>query len=97
MESESEHGAVHVPPAGLPRALPLIRVIAMLADANPNGDIFGGWLLSQMDLAGGSLAARRARGDARRWPSTAWSSMSRSLSGTRSAATANSSRQGAAR
>ena len=62
MKSKSEHDAVHVPLAGLPRALPLIRVIAMLADANPNGDIFGGWLLSQMDLAGGSLAARRARG-----------------------------------
>ena len=30
-----------------------IRTIAMPADANPNGDIFGGWLLSQMDLAGG--------------------------------------------
>jgi acyl-CoA thioesterase YciA len=36
--------------------------MAMPADANPNGDIFGGWLLSQMDLAGGALAARRARG-----------------------------------
>src|SRR5260370_1812520 len=42
--------------------MPLIRVIAMPAAANPNGDIFGGWLLSQMDLAGGSLAAQRARG-----------------------------------
>jgi len=31
-------------------------------DANPNGDIFGGWLLAQMDLAGGSAAAQRARG-----------------------------------
>jgi len=48
--------------AELPRTLPLVRVIAMPADANPNGDIFGGWLLSQMDLAGGSLAAQRARG-----------------------------------
>jgi acyl-CoA thioesterase YciA len=45
-----------------PRALPLVRVIAMPADANPNGDIFGGWLLAQMDLAGGSLATQRARG-----------------------------------
>jgi acyl-CoA thioesterase YciA len=34
----------------------------MPADANPNGDIFGGWLLAQMDLAGGSLATQRARG-----------------------------------
>jgi acyl-CoA thioesterase YciA len=45
-----------------PNAEPLVRVIAMPADANPNGDIFGGWLLSQMDLAGGNLALRRARG-----------------------------------
>jgi acyl-CoA thioesterase YciA len=34
----------------------------MPADANPFGDIFGGWLLAQMDLAGGTVAARRARG-----------------------------------
>jgi acyl-CoA thioesterase YciA len=46
----------------LPRTMPLVRVMAMPADANPNGDIFGGWLLSQMDLAGGSLATQRARG-----------------------------------
>jgi acyl-CoA thioesterase YciA len=46
----------------VPATLPLVRVIAMPADANPNGDIFGGWLLAQMDLAGGSLAAQRAQG-----------------------------------
>jgi len=46
----------------LPSNPPLIRVIAMPADANPNGDIFGGWLLAQMDLAGGNLAVQRARG-----------------------------------
>jgi acyl-CoA thioesterase YciA len=34
----------------------------MPADANPNGDIFGGWLMSQMDLAGGTYAAHEARG-----------------------------------
>jgi acyl-CoA thioesterase YciA len=39
-----------------------IRTLAMPADANPNGDIFGGWVLSQMDIAGGIMAARRARG-----------------------------------
>src|SRR3546814_19442143 len=38
------------------------RTTAMPADANPNGDIFGGWVLSQMDVAGGLAAARRARG-----------------------------------
>ncbi len=46
----------------LPKSAPLIRVTAMPADANPNGDIFGGWLLAQMDLAGGNLAMQRARG-----------------------------------
>ena len=45
-----------------PNVEPIIRVIAMPADTNPNGDIFGGWLLSQMDLAGGSLASRTSRG-----------------------------------
>src|SRR5215470_12305515 len=45
-----------------PRGEPLIRTIAMPADANPSGDIFGGWLMAQMDLAAGNAAARRARG-----------------------------------
>ena len=41
---------------------PAIRAIDLPADANGNGDIFGGWIMSQMDLAGGSVAAVRARG-----------------------------------
>ena len=41
---------------------PDIRVIAMPADTNPSGDIFGGWLMANMDLAAGNAAARRARG-----------------------------------
>jgi acyl-CoA thioesterase YciA len=41
---------------------PVIRTIAMPADANPAGDIFGGWLMSQMDLAASSVATHRARG-----------------------------------
>jgi acyl-CoA thioesterase YciA len=41
---------------------PAIRTVAMPADTNPAGDIFGGWLMSQMDLAAGSAAARRAKG-----------------------------------
>jgi acyl-CoA thioesterase YciA len=45
-----------------PALEPALRNIAMPADANANGDIFGGWVLSQMDLAGGSLAVQRARG-----------------------------------
>jgi acyl-CoA thioesterase YciA len=40
----------------------VLRTIAMPADANPNGDIFGGWLLGQMDLAGSVIAIRLARG-----------------------------------
>jgi len=47
-----------LPPAGIP----MIRTIAMPADSNANGDIFGGWLMSQMDLAAGNLAARIAHG-----------------------------------
>ena len=43
---------------------PALRTIAMPADANPAGDIFGGWVLSQMDLAGGVIAHRRAQGRA---------------------------------
>ncbi|HBF60368.1 MAG TPA: acyl-CoA thioesterase [Methyloceanibacter sp.] len=42
--------------------VPVVRTIAMPADTNPSGDIFGGWLMSQMDLAAGNVAARRARG-----------------------------------
>ncbi|MGG5810315.1 acyl-CoA thioesterase [Falsiroseomonas sp. CW058] len=45
-----------------PEEAPLLRTIAMPADANPSGDIFGGWLLGLMDLAGGNAAMRRARG-----------------------------------
>ena len=61
MDSEPSNRS-HTPRPKLPSGIPLIRVIAMPADANPNGDIFGGWLLSQMDLAGGSLAVQRAQG-----------------------------------
>jgi acyl-CoA thioesterase YciA len=41
---------------------PIIRTVPQPADMNGNGDIFGGWVLSQMDIAGGSLAARVAKG-----------------------------------
>jgi acyl-CoA thioesterase YciA len=43
---------------------PVIRTIAMPADTNPAGDIFGGWLMVHMDLAAGSVATRTARGRA---------------------------------
>ncbi len=41
---------------------PIIRTAPQPRDVNNNGDIFGGWVLSQMDIAGGVLAARRAQG-----------------------------------
>ncbi|CAN7338581.1 acyl-CoA thioesterase [Phenylobacterium sp. LjRoot225] len=49
-------------PAPGPDRQPAIRVTAMPADANPSGDIFGGWLMAQMDLAAGLVAMRVARG-----------------------------------
>lgn len=48
--------------SGPPAREPQIRAIAMPADTNPSGDIFGGWLMSQMDLAASSVATRAARG-----------------------------------
>ena len=47
-----------------PLGQPAIRVSAMPADANAYGDIFGGWLIGQMDLAAGLVAARKAKGRA---------------------------------
>ncbi|ABV92349.1 thioesterase superfamily protein [Dinoroseobacter shibae DFL 12 = DSM 16493] len=40
----------------------VIRTVAMPADTNPAGDIFGGWLMSQMDLAAGNMAGRVSQG-----------------------------------
>ncbi len=41
---------------------PMLRVAAMPADTNASGDIFGGWVMSQVDIAGSIAAARRAKG-----------------------------------
>jgi len=41
---------------------PIVRTVPHPSDMNGNGDIFGGWVLSQMDVAGGALAARVAKG-----------------------------------
>jgi acyl-CoA thioesterase YciA len=41
---------------------PIIRTVPQPADMNGNGDIFGGWVLSQMDVAGATMAARVAKG-----------------------------------
>ncbi len=48
--------------ATLPTTDVMLRTIAMPADTNAAGDIFGGWLMAQMDLAASNAAARRARG-----------------------------------
>jgi len=47
-----------------PRGVLVLRTMAMPRDANPNGDIFGGWILSQMDIAGGLMASEIAQGRA---------------------------------
>ena len=46
----------------LPQGEPVLRVVPMPADVNQHGDIFGGWIMSQVDIAGGVHAARMARG-----------------------------------
>jgi len=47
---------------GAPRGNLTVRISAMPADTNANGDIFGGWVLSRMDQAGGIAGVERARG-----------------------------------
>ena len=56
--------ASHQPPGlALPRGkIPALRVVPMPADSNQNGDIFGGWIMAQVDVAGGTVAGRVARG-----------------------------------
>ena len=51
---------IHAPPntETAPQGELCIRTLAMPADTNANGDIFGGWLLSQMDIAGGVFTAK---------------------------------------
>ena len=46
----------------LPDVEPSLRIVAMPKDANPFGDIFGGWVMAHMDSAGGTAAIRRANG-----------------------------------
>ena len=49
-------------PMQLPDRQPVLRIMPMPSDSNPAGDVFGGWVMAQIDIAGGVLAARRARG-----------------------------------
>ncbi len=46
----------------LPNKQPALRVVPMPADLNQNGDVFGGWVMAQVDVAGAIPAMRRARG-----------------------------------
>jgi len=48
-------------PTITPKGQLAVQTIAMPADTNPYGDIFGGWLVSQMDLAGGVIATQRSK------------------------------------
>lgn len=57
--------SITVPPLTLrPAGEPVIRVTAMPADCNAYGDIFGGWLLCQMDMGAGLIASRVSHGRA---------------------------------
>ena len=58
-KSMSRRSAPHLP---MPTGEPVIRTIAMPADTNPSGDIFGGWIMLQMDHAVGNAASRISRG-----------------------------------
>jgi acyl-CoA thioesterase YciA len=49
-------------PNDLPRGSLLLKTLAMPADTNANGDVFGGWIMSRMDIAGGILAKEVAAG-----------------------------------
>ncbi len=46
----------------LPDGMPTLRVMPMPADANIHGDVFGGWIMAQVDIAGAIPAVRRASG-----------------------------------
>ncbi|MFA9274624.1 MAG: acyl-CoA thioesterase [Candidatus Aquirickettsiella gammari] len=50
------------PKTSLPAGMPTLRVMPMPSDANIHGDVFGGWIMSQVDIAGAVPAARRANG-----------------------------------
>lgn len=48
--------------ADLPAGPPVLRMVPMPGDVNHYGDVFGGWVMAQVDIAGGVAATRRARG-----------------------------------
>lgn len=46
----------------LPETQPTLRIMPMSGDINPRGDIFGGWLMAQIDIAGAIMACEKAKG-----------------------------------
>jgi acyl-CoA thioesterase YciA len=63
MSVNSSRDAVTATPVSLPKDREcVLRVVTMPKDSNGNGDIFGGWIMSQVDLAGAVMAWRIARG-----------------------------------
>ncbi len=67
MDDNQGMNAPILPPSGTPPLAPsdkelVLKVIPMPADCNANGDIFGGWVMAQVDLAGSVLPARLAQG-----------------------------------
>ncbi len=62
MNAGSDNGQNGHPTTVLPTREPTTRVVAMPSDANYTGDIFGGWLMGQVDVAGSIPALHRARG-----------------------------------
>ncbi len=53
---------MQTPATTLPEGMPQLRVVPMPADANIHGDVFGGWIMAQVDIAGSLPAVRRANG-----------------------------------
>ena len=62
MSEDKDASSQPADPATEPRGKLTVRTLAMPADTNPHGDIFGGWVLSQMDIAGGIAAIEVAKG-----------------------------------
>jgi acyl-CoA thioesterase YciA len=62
LSAQEASSANQDPSADQPRGELTVRVVAMPADTNANGDIFGGWVMSRMDQACGIAASERSRG-----------------------------------
>lgn len=59
MNNKSSNPELHV---ALPEGQPVLRMVPMSSDTNYTGDIFGGWIMAQVDMAGSIPAIRRAHG-----------------------------------